>query len=194
MKLRGVRSSDHLVTDVQKKYIDPIYEMIPEMSESDYMYCISQDSKPRIRIQPRCSLKENKCKLKSQERLKSLCRSISSPMKMNEFLLNKVKRSTSNHNHNTLNECNTKQPAHEKEAHFDMQTWLRETEKSKVVISDQMQCPEPSLRLDTSNLPVGSTLSLVVANSSDSSYTNKFAKPSACPLLIMALSIPTLIT
>merc|ERR1712106_85961 len=181
MKFRGVRSSNHMVTDVQNNHIDPIYEIIPEMSESDDMYCSPQDSKHRIRIQPQCPLKENKVKLKSQEKLKSLCRSISSPMKMNEFLLNKVKRSTSNHNHDTLNKCNTKQPAHEKEAHFDVQTWLRETEKSKVVISDQMQCREPILRLDTSNLPVGSTLSLVVANSSDSSYTNKYAKTKCLP-------------
>merc|ERR1711892_788029 len=73
MKCRGVRSNDQLVTDVQSNYIDPIYEMIPEMSESDDMYCIPQDSKPKIRIQPQCPLKGNKVKLKSQERLKSLC-------------------------------------------------------------------------------------------------------------------------
>merc|ERR1712106_302374 len=77
MKFRGVRSSNHLVTDVQDNFIDPIYEMIPEMSESDDMYCIPQDSKPGIRIQPQCPLKENKGKLKSQEKFKSLCRSIS---------------------------------------------------------------------------------------------------------------------
>merc|ERR1719334_3132701 len=34
---------------------------------------------------------------KSQEKLKSLCRSISSPMRMNEYLMSKVKRSSSNH-------------------------------------------------------------------------------------------------
>merc|ERR1712128_81320 len=122
------------------------------------MYCIPQDSKPRIISQNQSPYKENKVKLKSQEKLKSLCRSISSPMKMNEFLLNKVKRSTSNHNHNTLNECNTNQPASDKEAHFDMQTWLRETEKSNVLLSNEMQCPEPSLRLDSSNHSTESTL------------------------------------
>eukprot|EP00090_Calanus_glacialis_P000236 TRINITY_DN10158_c0_g1_i1.p1 TRINITY_DN10158_c0_g1~~TRINITY_DN10158_c0_g1_i1.p1 ORF type:complete len:718 (-),score=134.38 TRINITY_DN10158_c0_g1_i1:87-2240(-) len=181
MKSRGVRSSDHLVTDIQNNYIDPIYEMIPEMSESDDMYCIPQDSKPRIIIQPQSPCRENKIKLKSQEKLKSLCRSISSPMKMNEFLLNKVKRSTSNHNHNMLNECNNKQPTNDKEKHFDVQTWLRETEKSKVLISNQMQCPEPSLRLNSSNHPSGSTLSLVVANSSHSSNSNKSAKTMSAP-------------
>merc|ERR1719341_3248241 len=111
------------------------------MSESDDMYCIPQDSKPRIIIQPQSPCRENKIKLKSQDKLKSLCRSISSPMKMNEFLLNKVKRSTSNHNHNMLNECNTRQPTNDKEKNVDVQTWLRETEKSKVLISNQMQCP-----------------------------------------------------
>jgi len=169
IKCRGVRSSNHLVTDVQNNYIDPIYEMIPEMSESDDMYCIPQDS--RSRIQPQSPLNERRVKLKSQEKLKSLCRSISSPMKMNEFLLNKVKRSTSNHNHNMLNECNTKQPTSEKEAHFDVQTWLRETEKSKVLKSNHIQCPEPSMRLNSSNHPTGSTLSLVVSNSSETKYS-----------------------
>merc|ERR1712106_545813 len=109
MKFRGVRSSNHMVTDVQNNHIDPIYEMIPEMSESDDMYCIPQDSKQKIIIQPKSPLKDTRVKLKSHEKLKSLCRSISSPMKMNEFLLNKVKRSTSNHNHDILSECNTKQ-------------------------------------------------------------------------------------
>ena len=61
--------------------------MIPEMSESDDTYCISQDSKPRRIFQPQSPLKDSKVKLKSQEKLKGLCRSISSPMKMNEFLL-----------------------------------------------------------------------------------------------------------
>jgi len=169
MKCRGVRSSNHLVTDVQNNYIGPIYEMIPDISESDDMYCIPQDS--RSRIQPQSPLNERRVKLKSQEKLKSLCQSISSPMKMNEFLLNKVKRSTSNHNHNIINECNTKQPANDKEAHFDVQTWLRKTDKSKVLISDQMQCPEPSMRLNSNNLSAGSTLSLVVSNSSETKYS-----------------------
>eukprot|EP00092_Neocalanus_flemingeri_P010181 GFUD01010971.1.p1 GENE.GFUD01010971.1~~GFUD01010971.1.p1 ORF type:complete len:726 (-),score=125.32 GFUD01010971.1:75-2252(-) len=183
MKFRGVRSSDHLVTDIQNNYIDPIYEMIPEMSESDDMYCIPHDSKPRMIIQNQSPFKENKIKMKSQEKLKSLCRSISSPMKMNEFLLNKVKRSTSNHNHDMLTDCNTKQATDVKEKHFDVQTWLREAEKSKVPISNQIAAPEPSLRLNTGNQTGGSTLSLVIANSSHSntSHSNKSAKIQSMP-------------
>ena len=181
MKFRGVRSSDHLVTDIQNNYIDPIYEMIPEMSESDDMYCIPQDSKPRIISQNQSPYKENKVKLKSQEKLKSLCRSISSPMKMNEFLLNKVKRSTSNHNHDILSECNTKQQTNVKEKQFDVQTWLRETEKSKTPISNQIPAPEPSLRLNTGNHHSGSTLSLVIANSSHSINSHKSGKTMSAP-------------
>merc|ERR1711892_666744 len=100
---------------------------------------------------------------------------------MNEFLLNKVKQSTSNHNRNMLNEGSTKQSAIHKEPHFDLQTWLRETEKSNVLISNQMQCPEPNLRLDTSNHSTESTLSLCVSNSSYSSESNKSAKTKCLP-------------
>merc|ERR1712115_562059 len=57
MKFRGVRSNDHLVTDIQNNYIDPI----------DEMYCLPQDSKPSIIIQPQSPHRENKIKLKSQE-------------------------------------------------------------------------------------------------------------------------------
>merc|ERR1712002_481750 len=45
MKFRGVHSNDHLVRDIHNNYIDPIYEIIPEISESDDMYCLPQDSK-----------------------------------------------------------------------------------------------------------------------------------------------------
>jgi len=182
MKFRGVRSGDHLFPDIQNNYIDPIYEMIPEMSESDDMYCVPHDSKPRIIIQNQSPCKENKIKVKSQEKLKSLCRSISSPMKMNEFLLNKVKRSASNHNQDMLTDCNTRQPSNTKEKHFDVQTWLRETEKSKAPISSQIPVPEHSLRLNTSNHPSGSTLSLVIANSSHSTNnSNKSAVTISTP-------------
>merc|ERR1719431_998483 len=77
MKFRGVHSNDHLVTDIQNNYIDPIYEMIPEICESDDMYCLPQDSKSRMIMPPQSPCREKKIKLKSQEKLKSLCRSIS---------------------------------------------------------------------------------------------------------------------
>ena len=71
--------------------IDPVYEIIPECSDGDEMYCLPQDS--RLNSKP----ESGKLRNKSQEKIKSICRSISSPMKMNEFLQNKVRRSTSNY-------------------------------------------------------------------------------------------------
>ena len=68
INFKGVRSSNHFVTDVQNNYIDPIYEMIPEMSESDDMYCNPRDSKPRKMFQRQSPLKENTLKLKSQKK------------------------------------------------------------------------------------------------------------------------------
>jgi len=179
MKFRGVRSNDHLVTDIQNNYIDPIYEMIPEMCESDDMYCLPQDSKPSIIIQSQSPQRENKIKLKSQEKLKSLCRSISSPMKMNEFLLSKVKRSTSSHNDKIHTDDNNKYCTDEKEQHVDDHHWLRDREVSRV--NNQLQTNEPSLRINTNNHPSGSTLSLVVANYSHSSSSSKSAKTKSGP-------------
>ena len=138
-----MRSNDHLVTDIQNNYIDPIYEMIPEICESDDMYCLPQDSKPSIIIQPQSPQRENKIKLKSQEKLKSLCRSISSPMKMNEFLLNKVKRSTSSQNHKIHTNDNNKHHTDDKEQHVDDQHWWREREICRV--NNQLQVNESSL-------------------------------------------------
>ena len=79
--------------------IDPVYEIIPECSDADELYCLPQDSRPVI-------VNNNKIKMKPQEKIKSICRSISSPLKMNEFLQSsnsqqsKVKRSTSSYRHN----------------------------------------------------------------------------------------------
>jgi len=87
-------------------------------------------------------------------------------MKMNEFLLNKVKRSTSSHNDKIHTDDTKRQITNNKEPTVDDHHWLRETETST----------EPSLRINTGNHPSGSTLSLVVGNYSHSSNSNKSAK------------------
>ena len=63
-----MNSSDHLATEVQNNCIDQIFEIIPEMSESNDMYCIPQVSKHRKITKPLSPLKESRIKLKSQEK------------------------------------------------------------------------------------------------------------------------------
>jgi len=174
MKFRGVRSFDHVSPDIQNNYIDPIYEMIPEMSENDDFYCLPQDSKPQTVIPNQSSLEDNRIRLKSYEKIKSLCRSISSPMRMNELLLNKVKRSTSNHTHNMLNDCNNMFPNYE-EKHSNVQTWLKEAGKSNT------QHPESSLRLHSASHSNGSNLTFIAASPSHSNNSNKTAKSESEP-------------
>merc|ERR1719495_1575017 len=95
---------------------------------------------------------------------------------MNEFLLNKVKRSTSNHNEKIHTENNKSHLTNDKKHHVGDHHWLRKTETSNVLVNNHLQTTEPSLRINTSNHPSGSTLSLVVANYSHSSNFNKSAK------------------
>ena len=88
-------------TEVRRGVIvDPVYEIIPEvLSEADELYCLPQDSK-HVNITVSNKPDNNKSKMKSQEKLRSICRSVSSPMKMNEHLQNsknKVKRSASSY-------------------------------------------------------------------------------------------------
>ena len=89
------RTEDHRVPGP-----DPVYEIIPEASDGDeLLYCEPQDSRPVTR---------HKTQRSPHEKIKSICRSISSPMKMNEFLhqgqLGKVKRSVSNYRQ-TAGDC-----------------------------------------------------------------------------------------
>ena len=172
MKGRGVQDPVHTV-DVMNNYIDPIYEMIPEASEAEDTYCLPQDSRPN----------QGKVKIsKSQDALRSLCRSISSPMRMNEYLMNRVKRSNSNHN--SGEDGAVREGDH---------TWLREA-KSRTEERGQKRAEdnrnqrttqsesrgqriEPSLRLGSQRAQ-GSTLSLVPSEktspsvSSGVTYTN----------------------
>ena len=87
---RTERVEDHCVPAP-----DPVYEIIPEASDGDEtLYCLPQDSRPATRDKTQRTKSPH-------EKIKSICRSISSPMKMNEFLhqgqLGKVKRSMSNY-------------------------------------------------------------------------------------------------
>ena len=93
---REVRSAESRVKSQEPRpVIDPVYEIIPEVSDGDEMlYCVPQDSKP-------VSADKTQRTKSPHERIRSICRSISSPMKMNEFLhqgqQGKVKRSMSNY-------------------------------------------------------------------------------------------------
>merc|ERR1719471_1005988 len=132
--------------------IDPVYEIIPEVSDGDDLYCLPQDSKPSSKQE------NNKLRNRSQEKIKSICRSISSPMKMNEFLQNKVKRSTSNYRQSD-------------QLGVDIQSWLPVNNNNNNSISQKSS----SLRLTSSSVVGGgSSLTLVPPSkpSSDIMYTN----------------------
>ena len=81
--------------------IDPVYEIIPEvLSEADDLYCLPQDSKHvnNVNISVSNKLDNNMPRLKSSgDKIRSICRSISSPMRMNEQSETKVKRSASSY-------------------------------------------------------------------------------------------------
>ena len=94
--------------------VDPVYEVIPECSDTEQLYTLPQDSRPVLTVNNNNinhnhnSGKTNSGKLrsKSHEKIKSICRSISSPLRMNEFLhpssgpssgSGKVKRSASSY-------------------------------------------------------------------------------------------------
>ena len=147
-------------------YIDPIYEMIPEGSEVDELYCLPQDAPlANSRDVHRSSSSPSRPTFtKSQEKLRSLCRSISSPMRMNEYLMSRVKRSSSNHSTGEQ-EPPTSSPV-------DVTTWLKEAKKESLAPPRNCQT-EPSLRLGAGQR-AGSTLSLVVPerNNGGIVYTN----------------------
>ena len=84
--------------------IDPVYEIIPEvLSEADELYCLPQDSRHvNISVSNNSNkLDNNKFRPKpmSGDKIRSICRSISSPMRMNEQADggSKVKRSASSY-------------------------------------------------------------------------------------------------
>ena len=94
---REVRSAEcrKMTEDHRVPGPDPVYEIIPEASDGDELvYCVPQDSRAATR---------HKNQRSPHEKIKSICRSISSPMKMNEFLhqgqLGRVRRSVSNYRH-----------------------------------------------------------------------------------------------
>ena len=98
---REVRSAECRVKRTEDQCVpvtaDPVYEIIPEASDGDEtLYCLPQDSRPVTRDKTQTQRTKS-----PHEKIKSICRSISSPMKMNEFLhqgqLAKVKRSMSNY-------------------------------------------------------------------------------------------------
>ena len=197
LKHRGVPDQNHITNNITNNMdsmnnfiIDPIYEMIPEGSEAEELYCLPQDSRLQSVSSPRqSSASPSRPKfVKSQEKLRSLCRSISSPMRMNEYLMSRVKRSNSNHSETASNN----QAA---------DTWLRgegalqqQNECHERLRQQPVQPPEgnqrvrqsnerptrrenePSLRLGATNASSGSTLSLLPPNeqkpSSGIVYTN----------------------
>jgi len=154
--------------------IDPVYEIIPECSDADELYCLPQDSKPVI------VTNNNKFKMKPQEKIKSICRSISSPLKMNEFLQSsssnnqqsKVKRSTSSYRHNTAADVN-------------IGSWLRPADIQPAAVVQKHNNNNAAVKTPQNGSPSslilqGSSLTLVsnnsgtgkLAPSSDIVYTN----------------------
>ena len=182
LKHRGVSDQHNHITNniannmdsMNNFIIDPIYEMIPEGSEAEELYCLPQDSRLQAAVSStrQSSAPPARPKfVKSQEKLRSLCRSISSPMRMNEYLMSRVKRSNSNHS-----ESNNQV--------VDVHTWLRTESQPQNEGHERLQQPplpegiertrqlnengrsttrenEPSLRLGSTNTSSGSTLSLV---------------------------------
>jgi len=186
LKHRGLPDQNHIANNVANNMdsmnnfiIDPIYEMIPEGSEAEEVYCLPQDS----RLQAVSSTRQSSASpsrpkfVKSQEKLRSLCRSISSPMRMNEYLMSRVKRSNSNHSETPSNQA------------VDVHTWLRgegglqqqnegherlRQQPSHAADGNERvrqmnerssrRDNEPSLRLGATNATSGSTLSLVPPN------------------------------
>ena len=202
LKHRGLPDQNHIANNVANNMdsmnnfiIDPIYEMIPEGSEAEELYCLPQDSRLQaVNSTRQCSASPSRPKfVKSQEKLRSLCRSISSPMRMNEYLMSRVKRSNSNHSETASNQA------------VDVHTWLRgeggmqqqqnegherlRQQPSHVSEGNERvrqlnerssrRDNEPSLRLGSAtNATSGSTLSLVPPNEQKQSnsggivYTN----------------------
>ena len=162
---REVKNAERLIEPGRENVsvvIDPVYEIIPEVSDGDELYCLPHDSKPS-------SKQENsKLRNKSQEKIKSICRSISSPMKMNEFLQNKVRRSTSNYRQSD-------------QQGVDIKSWLplnnnnNNNNNNTVSLQPHVRSQQSSsLRLTASSLVGGgSSLTLLPSKpSSDIMYTN----------------------
>ena len=155
--------------------IDPVYEIIPEVSDGDELYCLPQDSRPDMANNIN-KTENKKIKLKSQEKIKSICRSISSPLKMNEFLQsnNKVKRSTSSYRQD---DCSMQQSLQQGSVTADVSSWLRQDSAGARLQHPINNKPQSgnnsSLRLFPDRSSPGSSLTLVNHKpSSDIVYTN----------------------
>ena len=112
---REVRTRGELGPGPGVVMVDPVYEVIPECSDTEQLYTLPQDSRPVLTVNNNNNINRNdnsgksnsgKLRSKSHEKIKSICRSISSPLKMNEFLQpsgpsssssGKVKRSASSY-------------------------------------------------------------------------------------------------
>ena len=91
---REVRTRGELGPGPGVVMVDPVYEVIPECSDTEQLYTLPQDSRPVLTVNNNNNNHNNnsgktnsgKLRSKSHEKIKSICRSISSPLKMNEFL------------------------------------------------------------------------------------------------------------
>ena len=164
---REVRNAERLhennKLNVAPVIIDPVYEIIAEVSDADELYCLPHDTKKDISN----NHDNKKLKLKPQDKIKSICRSISSPLKMNEFLHNSSNNSKVKRSNSSYRQCG------EDQHDINIQSWLRQ---------DTTALPQPnnnnnhtvssnvsSLRLQPNKH--GSSLTLVKP-SSNIMYTN----------------------